>query len=89
MYCVTSFFLQPTQEPDPWTTTFVADAFGHACPQARIGILWLTHPGWGDYNEDCLTLNIYAPNVGVEYMWHLQIFPTTGRVYTNLMRIAP
>jgi len=39
-----------------------ASKLGSACPQGRGGVLLLTHPLWDDYSEDCLNMNIYAPN---------------------------
>ena len=54
-------FLQKPQEPAPWGT-FVADKYGHMCPQGG-GVFGLTHPGFKDFDEDCLTLSIYSPAV--------------------------
>ena len=48
---------------DPFTEDFIADELPAACSQPRVGLIWLTHPLWNKYDEDCLTLNVYAPNV--------------------------
>ncbi|CAD5111483.1 DgyrCDS792 [Dimorphilus gyrociliatus] len=53
-------FLPPV-DPEKWDN-FVADSLGAACPQDPVGFIWFTHPGWNLYEEDCLNLNIFAPN---------------------------
>src|SRR6185436_6032684 len=48
--------------PQPWSGTREALRFGHACPQAASPLMG--EPGNdGDLggNEDCLTLNVFAP----------------------------
>ena len=46
---------EPPQPPEPWRRPLSADAFGEDCLQS-IGILS------DSSTEDCLTLNIWAPN---------------------------
>jgi len=45
-----------------WTETLEANDLPAACPQSPQGVIWFTHFGWDKYDEDCLTVNIYAPN---------------------------
>lgn len=54
---------QAPEEPDPYEDVFVADQLSSACEQSSGLLIWLTQPGWNDYNEDCLHLSIYAPAV--------------------------
>ena len=50
------------EEPTSWSTPFIADRYGHMCPQSGV-LINVTHPGYDDYDEDCLYLNVYAPHV--------------------------
>lgn len=54
---------QAPEDPSPWTETLVADTLPSACIQDEVGIVWLTNPRWRDYSEDCLYVNVFAPNV--------------------------
>lgn len=45
----------------PWNDTFIADSLGWACPQSTSSVVWMTHPLWIFYREDCLNMNIYTP----------------------------
>ena len=50
------------QKAVPWAPdVFNATNLGLPCPQNTAGLLWMTHPGWILYGEDCLNLNIYTP----------------------------
>ncbi|ELU08148.1 hypothetical protein CAPTEDRAFT_75979, partial [Capitella teleta] len=51
----------PPEKAEPWDDVFVADTLGNQCPQNPSGLLWMTHPGWDKYDEDCLNLNVFAP----------------------------
>lgn len=55
-----------------WNTTLVADTFGYECPQSAGGAAALSS-GYDDFNEDCLTLNIWRPNSTASdlpvYLW--------------------
>ena len=62
-FCFVCLCLQPTQEPEPWEGVRKVNTLNAACTQGQVGIIWLTHPGWSKYSEDCLYANIYAPNV--------------------------
>ena len=55
-------FFQPPQPADPWDDVFIADTLPDACPQ-NFGTLALTHPFWTRFSEDCLYINVFAPNV--------------------------
>ncbi len=57
--------LQPPESLDAWTEPFIADRFGAACTQAPINVIGLTNPDWSLYSEDCLNINVYAPNVSI------------------------
>ena len=50
-------------EPDPWDETLDASKAGNACIQKTSISMNLTHIGWTRHSEDCLNLNIYAPQV--------------------------
>ena len=59
----TGYFQYP-EKRDPWSpNTFNATELGQACPQPQGGLLDLTHPGFENYGEDCLNLDIYTPTV--------------------------
>jgi len=34
------------------------------CMQSPIGLMFMTHPFWTNFEEDCLTVNIFKPEVG-------------------------
>ncbi|CAD5111482.1 DgyrCDS791 [Dimorphilus gyrociliatus] len=51
----------PPENPDRWEN-YVADSLGPVCPQGSAGVLLLTHPLWDSFDENCLHLNLYAPN---------------------------
>ena len=57
------WYFQPPEKADPWEEVFVADTLGNQCVQNPEALLWLTHPGWDKIDEDCLNLNIFAPQV--------------------------
>ena len=48
------------QPPEPRSDTFEADAFGPSCPQSESAFQFGTS---GTQNEDCLTLNIWTPDI--------------------------
>lgn len=56
---------QPTEEPDPWDGVLKTNSLSAACPQGAVGVIWLTHPGWSKYDEDCLYMNIFTPSVSL------------------------
>ena len=60
MFCV-----QLPQPVDPWDDVFVADTLPTACIQNTGGWLWITHPGWNRHGEDCLYMDVYAPEVRI------------------------
>ena len=51
---------RPTQKPVAWDGVREADAYGAFCPQRRAEVLWFE---LGEMNEDCLTLNVWTPDV--------------------------
>lgn len=53
---------KPTEEPDPWDGVLKTNSLSAACPQGAVGVIWLTHPGWSKYDEDCLYMNIFTPS---------------------------
>lgn len=55
--------VQPPERPARWTEPFVADSLGNACIQDEAGLVWVTHPLFVRYSENCLNINVYAPNV--------------------------
>jgi len=50
------------QLPESWHGVLETKFLPDACIQDPAGLLWMTHPGWHNYSEDCLNLNIYAPD---------------------------
>ncbi|XP_014663287.1 PREDICTED: cholinesterase-like [Priapulus caudatus] len=46
---------------EPWNGVFDASQFGAACLQLDSNTLEI--PSYGTYSEDCLTLNVYSPDV--------------------------
>ena len=61
-YLVSCCFKEP-EPADPWDDVFMATSLAPQCMQAIQGWLWLTHPGWNNYDEDCLNLNVFTPEV--------------------------
>ena len=62
------FYMQIPVDPPTYDGVFVADRLGNACIQDRgTNWLWLTHPGWNRYFEDCLNLDVYTPEVRMSY----------------------
>jgi len=55
--------VQLPQNPLPHDGVFEAKTLPSACIQNIAGLIWMTHPGWNNYDEDCLNLNVYAPEV--------------------------
>jgi len=53
---------QAPELPTKWTEPFIANELGNACPQAEVGVIWLTNPLWFKYSENCLNVNVFAPN---------------------------
>jgi carboxylesterase type B len=51
----------PPQKAIPWDGEFDAIDLPWMCMQNPIGLMFMTHPLWIRYREDCLTLNIHAP----------------------------
>jgi len=51
----------PPVKHSGWTQDFVASELPNMCMQNPIGLMFMTHPFWTKYNEDCLTLNIFKP----------------------------
>jgi carboxylesterase type B len=47
--------------PSPWDGIFEAKTLPNQCVQDPLGVLMMTHPGWNQYDEDCLNLNVFAP----------------------------
>ena len=47
----------------PWEGVVECFDLPVQCIQNERGILWLTHPGFGNYGEDCLNVNVFAPEV--------------------------
>ena len=57
-------FKQRPVDPEPYDGVFNASRLGNSCIQdSGVGWLWLTHPGWNRYSEDCLNLDVYTPAV--------------------------
>jgi carboxylesterase type B len=50
------------QLPVSWTGVRETKELPDACIQDPAGLIWMTHPGWHNYSEDCLNLNVYAPD---------------------------
>lgn len=57
--------LKRPQKAEAWSDVFEANSLGNVCIQNPVGVIVFTHPGWTKYSEDCLNLNIYAPEVTV------------------------
>lgn len=56
------------EKRDPWAPEiFAALELGQACPQSQGGLLDFTHPGFDNYGEDCLNLDIYTPTTPGPY----------------------
>jgi hypothetical protein len=55
-------FTQPPQPPQPWQDVFNATQLSNACIQDAKHLTDM-HPGWNKFSEDCLNLNIFAPQV--------------------------
>jgi len=53
-------FNEPVK-PDKWDGVRKAHRLPTACPQPPAGVVWITNPLWGKFDEDCLYLNIFAP----------------------------
>ncbi|WP_199042936.1 carboxylesterase/lipase family protein [Glycomyces salinus] len=51
----------PPEEAEPWDGVRAADRFGSACAQGESALGMPSVPG---VNEDCLNLNVYAPDTG-------------------------
>ena len=58
--------LQMPVDAEPYDGVFVADTLGTACIQRERNALWITHPGWRRFDEDCLNMDVYTPEVCVE-----------------------
>ncbi|MBL8901117.1 MAG: carboxylesterase family protein [Planctomycetes bacterium] len=54
---------QPPSDPRPWTEPRDATNFGAICPQPSLGAF---SRGLADESEDCLTLNVWAPERSAE-----------------------
>ena len=54
---------QPPEKPEAWEGVRKAHRLPNSCPQFPLGLIWITQPLWGNYDEDCLYMNIYAPEV--------------------------
>lgn len=50
------------RKPEPWSGVFQAKKLPPACYQSVPGLIWLTHPGHANVREDCLNINVYAPD---------------------------
>lgn len=62
---VGSLRLRDPQPVQPWSGVLQAADFGPACPQSTVAVLdWLSQTDVT--SEDCLTLNVWAPDDGVE-----------------------
>jgi len=46
---------------EPWEGVFEAKSLGSACMQGVGGLVWITHPGFRNIDEDCLNLNVFTP----------------------------
>jgi carboxylesterase type B len=57
----------PPQKPEPWEGTLNLDGgrlrLPAQCMQNPTGLLYITHPLFSNYNEDCLNMIIYTPSV--------------------------
>jgi carboxylesterase type B len=57
------FDVQPPVEPRPWDGVFDAKTLPNLCIQDPLQDIEMTHPGWNKFDEDCLKLNVFAPEV--------------------------
>jgi carboxylesterase type B len=71
------------QKPEPFDDVFVADTLTDVCMQNPIGLMFMTHPFWTKYSEDCLSLNIAKPaNVAAEGTLAVMVY-FHGGAYTG------
>ena len=54
---------KPPEEPLPWDDTLLVHEPGNACVQDKANIILVSHWNWRKFDEDCLTVNIYTPQV--------------------------
>lgn len=58
------FDVQPPEQPARWTEPFIANTMGPACIQDEgAALAWNVRAAAVSYSEDCLNVNVYAPNV--------------------------
>jgi para-nitrobenzyl esterase len=60
----------PPKPAKAWSGILDASAFGPMCPQPQLGPLALDYP----MNEDCLTLNVYTPDLAIGKPLPVMIF---------------
>jgi carboxylesterase type B len=57
-------FVQPPQPLSQWQNVFNAKQLSNACMQdGKSSMLKYHFPAWKKFSEDCLNLNIFAPQV--------------------------
>lgn len=54
---------QPTAPVKSWSGARAAQEYGYFCPQKNTPLLWFE---LGEMSEDCLTLNVWSPNLASE-----------------------
>jgi len=71
---------RPPQRPATWSGTLAADTFGPSCPQ--VAPSYRPVP-LGEINEDCLTLNIWAPAASDSYPLPVMVWIHGGSYTTG------
>ena len=73
--------LKKPEDPEPWSTPYIANKLRSHCIQWPISAQ-LTHLGWNDFDEDCLYMNLYTPQVWKACKPHIDKTHTT--IYSKI-----
>ena len=86
--CIMLFCCQTPVDPPAYDGPFIADRLGNSCVQSRgTSWIWLTHPGWNRYDEDCLNLDVYTPEVHVQW-WRHVVLCVSAHLYLMLQDVC-